>query len=1264
MNKNTNSKLKYYLCKHSLKKTGQFFTLTLLFCMSVLPNIANADFNPILISDGDDHLIYKITGASSFADLTGEDLNDGAAPDIEEVGAFPQGYNIQDLAKDNAGDTWALAIGLGTDGATRGHAYIGQITESAGSYSFTDIRDLGETYLDTSSYGLKQHGKALVWDPDNQYFIYEANPTWNDTLKATFKAYDPATDSVLADPWGTGNAAMVIALPISQTATHAQGLAFSPDGELYAAMANHPAYILKLERNANDQLTGNSTLIGASGLGQNIHNIEALNFDSNGRMIIMVSNGGASGGKGKVYTLDLTTELLTEIADLDNGSGSNRDWEGIVFSKPEYSPKLCYAMTDDVAELYSFDMDSSTPPTKVNTSRVFNGEGAAYRATDNAIYTFDQVVQSSSDPSDLYKVELDGTVTLIKTNFLSRRAAGAEFIRYTDGTERFVVLQNEFDSEIVIYDAQDLTDNTPISTTPLLFPDGTTAKVSSLAINPANGEVLVAEDGLNSTDVIEIYSVDMTSGQLTLKTILTVLGIDAESLAFASDGELYVENEDKAVSAYDHKIFRVDLTTGDLTVVEDNIDSVITGDIEAMSCTGSKILTPVAVGISGTIFQDDNTNDTQDGIESGLTNIAVSLYEDINNDGAIDIADNLIGIASSDTNGNYSFGSLADGDYLVQVNSTDSSLATGLVLGGTNPLDVTVSGSGVADQDFPFDLTGCTALSGTINAGLASSLQISTGDKIFLGSTTVATETGHLKAFTVNASGTPATDASWDVADQMTPVERDARLYSSDDSGDKILFASLDDAAFDTNGLPTVTTIKNTIKTATLGALSDNSSLALIDDRRNVFTYLSDSSYRSFITSNDTRRSSRTKRVLASSNDGFLYAFNQSDGDLGWGWIPRSLVEGLKYPATFSDYHYMQGEIDVLDLKHSGSFRSYVIGSYKQGLGQYVLRLSNDTSSNLDAVIWDVDHSATEMSVPNQGRRAYFKDGNDSTYTAYVTSGASANSSILHIRSLASSTTRAIPLTFNATSTAYVMDDVGSITAKSIYLGDDVGSIYSASLLDVNQALESAANIQTDINDSAVAALDVSDSSAVLFIGSSKSSTDHTIHLRAQSGDRLTIFKYDSGTSSWTRKWTSYVGGANKWSSDGSVVADTSIQALPSDAHITDNAYVVANSIVLPVTLDPANNQCSGLSYYYLYQLDNGHFPSNRFYTTSESAINSNIAIGKGNAQTLHFANLLGSSQMMGSGMSDQTTNGATGISTQFIIKDPISTGVRSWREL
>ena len=1249
MNKNTNSRLKSYLCKHSLKKTGQFCTL--LFCMSVLPSIVNADFSPILISDDNDHLIYKITGASGFADLTGENLNDGIAPDIEQVGSYPQGYNIQDLAKDSAGKTWALAAGTGADGTTLGHAYIGEITESSGSYSYTSIVDLGYTYTDAQH---KNHGKGLVWDPDNQYFIYEANPTQSDSLKASFKAYDPVTGAIVSDPWGTGNDTMVIALPVAQTDTYAQGLSFSPEGDLYASIGHSPAFILKLERNASHKLTGNSTMIGSAGLGMSIRNIEVLSFSPDGELIIVASNSDTAANKGKVFKVDLTTGTPVEIADLDNGFGRKRDWEGIVFNNPVFEGNSC--------SLESFPGPLSTTQDEIRLT----GNVQIHGTTTNALIT-----QNLAENGFWGGSRCDGG-TCVQSN----TQADTIDINYLAGDSSDGSLTG---GSVTISGDKNYSSINFISNSALTINDSSIIKIAgdfeigSSSTLTINGEVTIYANNFrinNGGSLIINGSLKVvTNAAFNFISGGTITTNNPKKFVVFSKGNLHLNasSEFKGIfySASEANVYSHSSVTGAVTArkIIVNHDTTINYDEIAVQEYCSISPTPDLVGISGSVFQDDNTNDTHDGIEAGLPNIAVSLYEDINNDDAIDNADNLIGIASSDNNGDYSFDSLSNGDYLVQVDSTDSSLASGLALGGTNPLDVTINGSNVADKDFPFDLSGCSALSGSINTGLISDLQISNGSKVFLGSTTVATEAGHLKAFVVNASGTLATEASWDAAGEMTPAERNVRLYSSDTNGDIIQFASLDDGAFATNGLPTVTTIKDTIKTATLGALSNNSNLALIDNSRSVFSYLSDAAYRSFITSTNTSRANRTKRVLASSDDGFLYAFNQVDGDLGWAWMPRSLVEGLKYPATFNDFHYMQGEIDVLDLKASDSYRSYVVGSYKQGLGQYVLRLSNDTASNLDAAIWDVDHSATQVSVPNNGKRAYFKDGNETTYAAYVTSGASANSSTLYIRSLTSTTTRSIPLTFNATSTAYVMTDVGSTTAKSIYLGDDVGNVYSASLLDVNQVLKSAADIQSDINETVIAALNTSDTSAVLFIGSAKSSTDNTVHLRAQSEDRLTIFKYDSH-SGWIRQWTTYTGGSNKWSSDGSVVTDSNIQTLPANSKITDNAYIVANSLVLPITLEPANNQCDGLSYFYLYQLNDGHFPSNRFYTTSNTAISNTIALGKGNAKTLHFINLLGSSKMMGVGLADQTTGGTTGVSTQFIIKDPISTGVRSWKEL
>ncbi len=535
-----------------------------------------------------------------------------------------------------------------------------------------------------------------------------------------------------------------------------------------------------------------------------------------------------------------------------------------------------------------------------------------------------------------------------------------------------------------------------------------------------------------------------------------------------------------------------------------------------------------------------------------------------------------------------------------------------------------------------------------------------------MGSTDIAAQEGHLKAFTVDATGLPSGSAVWDAATRLALLSanvRKNRLYSTNIGNAKVTFPTLDAAAFNMANATAITTLKNTLYTATLASLSPKSNLALINNEMDTLSYLDDANYRTYY--NDTV-SVRTKRVLASSDDGFLYAFDQDDGDLGWAWMPRSLVKELQNGAsTFKDQHTMQGSIDVLDLKDSSTtYKSYIVGSYKQGLGQYVLRLSNNTSSDLDDVIWDVDLSASKSSTPNNGKRTYFKDGAGTVYSTSIATGNSANSSTLYIRSLTSNTTQlAIPLSFNASSTPYIRVDVGSTRTKSVYLGDDAGNIYSAVLLQTNGTLQTAGAIQTALG-TAITALNTAPSEAVRYIGSARSSSDNTYYLRAQSENRLTVFKYESG--SWVRAWTSYTGGGHKWTGGSTVAVDAAITSLPIGAKITDNAFIVADSIVLPVMHESTTASCFGASYYYFYKLTDGHFPVKTFYRGNTGITDElDLALGTGETRTLHLTNLIGSDKMLGLGMSDQTATAAgVGINGSFTIIDPFTTGIRSWREL
>ena len=129
------------------------------------------------------------------------------------------------------------------------------------------------------------------------------------------------------------------------------------------------------------------------------------------------------------------------------------------------------------------------------------------------------------------------------------------------------------------------------------------------------------------------------------------------------------------------------------------------------------------VNIAGTVFEDFDGSNIQDGSEFGLQSVTVSLFQDINNDGNLDSSDDTnadgsldssdsIAITATDFDGNYGF-NVPDGNYLVLVDSADSSLGNRPYGGATaspngpinNPRSADVSGVSVATGlDFPYDV--------------------------------------------------------------------------------------------------------------------------------------------------------------------------------------------------------------------------------------------------------------------------------------------------------------------------------------------------------------------------------------------------------------------------------------------------------------------------------------------------------------------------------------------------------------------------------
>lgn len=75
--------------------------------------------------------------------------------------------------------------------------------------------------------------------------------------------------------------------------------------------------------------------------------------------------------------------------------------------------------------------------------------------------------------------------------------------------------------------------------------------------------------------------------------------------------------------------------------------------------------------IGDTIWNDLDGDGTQSSRESGIQSVAVTLYQDQNGDGVVDPEDAAVATTTTDANGNYLFGNLAAGNYIVKVDDAN-----------------------------------------------------------------------------------------------------------------------------------------------------------------------------------------------------------------------------------------------------------------------------------------------------------------------------------------------------------------------------------------------------------------------------------------------------------------------------------------------------------------------------------------------------------------------------------------------------------------
>ena len=320
----------------------------------------------------------------------------------------------------------------------------------------------------------------------------------------------------------------------------------------------------------------------------------------------IVNRDGWSSGNSISFIITGTGKRVAEAYDGESDKAPRLHIEYMGCQSNNNTTATCYALTDNSDRLYKVTMNPNGDPlptaSTISISTIFNGEGSAYRASNNKFYAF-TATSDDSGPSDLYTIDVDtGTTKKIVDNIISGTVDGAEFyFNPTLNKEILYIISGENNSKLYAFD--------PDSWSLLEgYPKNTNTDLSSLAINPINGVAYAIDDYNYDHKKPKVYRLNLETGVTTHITTLQHLA-DAEGLAFASDGNLYIEDEGRD-DLNGKKLYMVNLQTGELT------PSAITnsnGDIEGLSCNGTQIAidNPIVTldGNSSVVEGDTNTTD-------------------------------------------------------------------------------------------------------------------------------------------------------------------------------------------------------------------------------------------------------------------------------------------------------------------------------------------------------------------------------------------------------------------------------------------------------------------------------------------------------------------------------------------------------------------------------------------------------------------------------------------------------------------------------
>ncbi len=313
---------------------------------------------------------------------------------------------------------------------------------------------------------------------------------------------------------------------------------------------------------------------------------------------------------------------------------------------------ICWAVTDDTPEILRFNLSVThpIPPTAAPLSRVYTGEGMAYRASKHDLMMF------SDAPAQMWHYDLEsGDETQVGSNLPGHVDAAALWVDPANPTNEslWIVIG------ALLYKIDP--DTAAILAGPHVLP-GIGGSSGGLAFEPKTGELWMTDDAPEAA----LYKISLTDFSATkMVDIRWPDGSrpDSEALDFGAQGQLYTEEDfgDHRGSRY---ILQIDPVTGIVTQVAGPTPGI--GDLEGLGCNGgAEVFKPIDPAIDIEKYVNTHDADEAPGPDIQAGNVAYFKYL-VRNTGNLPLRDVTVtddrGVAVVCPSGTNVIGDLAVGD--------------------------------------------------------------------------------------------------------------------------------------------------------------------------------------------------------------------------------------------------------------------------------------------------------------------------------------------------------------------------------------------------------------------------------------------------------------------------------------------------------------------------------------------------------------------------------------------------------------------------